>query len=510
MAILVFSLIISIEALLISVLLVNADWAIYALIAVALSPLLLLCFWQKPKLKSCQTIYSVVFALAAGCFTVFLYNITFSSAQFYPQVMEKDIVNYCSLYLMIIAIILGVILARCKKHYLLFALGALFAIASVCIPQKSVAACAVVFGLLSVAAGLVIASAISLNRKIEQTAQIFEIKTNNFRVLLRNLGFVLPPINLFFLLIIRYCAPTGLAACGLSANIVCAVLLFVLCFTYLRQPLDFVTEKKLALYEKGSDDLNLELMKTQLYDRLCNVQNYPIAMMAKKILEKLVKVKTEGFENVTESTACFVANHYEIYGPFIAEVKFPLVFRPWTEAAMTEKQSIERQLTRGIDNLTGKWLIKPLRRFLRFLVAKPLWRLITTIRPIPVYHTNFEKMENMLCESAEALTVGDSLLVFPEKAPNNQNYRIGGIDKLQSGFIEIAEKYKNLTGKDMCFYPVYIDKAGKRIIVGEKVYYDSAAEKHEEKTRIADELYEKINEMYENCEKNRKIKNKKH
>lgn len=389
-----------------------------------------------------------------------------------------------------------------KQHYRLFAIGTLFAIAYCCVPQSSLALCLVCFVLLTAAASCILASAVVLHRQIASASCFVERKDVSHFLLLRNLGFVAATVNVLWTIVAKFCQQQGVQAASVSVNVVGGLLLFVLLFTYLRQPLDFVTDYKLRLLQEDND-VDMQLVREQILDRLQNVQDYPVAMMLKKVLGMFVRCKTEGLEKVTESGACFVANHYEVYGPFITVLKFPLVFMPWTDNLITDRTTLTRQLRSGIEISTRKWLIKPIRRRLPKLVASPLWKTVNCARPIPIYRKG-EEVEKMFLQSVEALKTGDSVMIYPEKPPEGENYKIGGVDKFQTGFVELAQYYKVATGKDMCFYPLYIDKAGKKMIVGDKVTYDSQNDLHSEKVKVSDELFEKMLAMSVQCENSRK------
>ena len=56
----------------------------------------------------------------------------------------------------------------------------------------------------------------------------------------------------------------------------------------------------------------------------------------------------------------------------------------------------------------------------------------------------------------------------------------------------------------MAFYPLYIDKKGKKIIVGDRVTLNADAPLHEEKLRVAEKLYRQTEEMSRRCAAKRK------
>lgn len=484
----------------------GAQREIYWLVAIATSPILLLSFWKKPTLKSSQNIFAVVFCLAFACALTFAANNLVASTAFYSVKYTEP----CFLGIFAaVSVSCGWLLSKITvQHYRLFVAGVIFAIAYCCVPQTSAILCAVCFVSVTVSASCILAAAIVLNKRITALSNCLAVKNVAPSLLLRNMAFSLTLVALFVALTVKYLDAEAMRMATLSSNVVCAVLLCVLTFTYLRQPLDFVSEMKFEILQEQRADIDNDALKEQLRERLSTFQNFPFAVWLKKYLSVFTRIKVTGLEKVTETATCFVANHYEIYGPYITVVKFPKLFMPWTEQAMTDKDAIAKQLRRGIDNISGKFVVKPIRKKVPQMVAKPLYRLVQFARPIPVYHHGAENFEKMLDESAQALNVGDSMMIFPEKPPNDQNYNIGGVDKLQTGFVEIAIAYKNLTGQDLSFYPLYIDKDGKQMIVGDKVSYNYDAPLHEEKTRVAEELYNRLDELYRQCENSRQNRRK--
>ncbi len=475
--------------------------AVYWAIALALCPILLLLFWKKPTLPSSQNIYSVVFALSFGTLLVFFGSNLYAGLPFY----SVSPIAYFGIFVGTLAFLTlcfsAILVKFTKRHYRLFAIGVLFSIAYCCIPQNSLALCAVAFGLLVVATTCILSSACVMRKRLKVAAKTLEKRDVALPLLTRNMAVVATVINLFFVIIVRFCSPSTVKIANLSANIVCAVLDFVLLFTYLRQPLDDVCEYQIKLLQQDNADVDKELVREHLQDSLCNKQIYPFAMMLKKVLNIFFRTRIVGLEKVTETSAVFVANHYEIFGPFITALKFPLSFRPWTDGLMTDKRTLTRQLRSGVEVATRKWLIKPIRKKLPALIASTLWKTLQFARALSVYRNNPEKISAMMNETVETLKMGDQILVFPEKPPVGEYYKDGGIDKFQTGFVEIGEAYKCETNKDLCFYPLYIDKKGHQMIVGDKITFDSTAPLHDEKVRVSNYLYEKMSTMSEKCQK---------
>ncbi len=479
------------------------------MIAVAASPLVLLSFWKKRTLKSTQTIFSVVYSLTLGCLAVSTANNARASLEFCNDFSQTA---YFCIYFAVVAVwstITSAVCSRFFKHsYPSFSLCTICLVAFACIPQRTQATCAVGFALLLVASTSLLTSIKVQCKKLKEASELLEVKNVAVQLLLKNLGFVLFVVNCFVLSTNAFCTPDGLFTARLCSNIVCAVLATVLTFTYLRQPMDSVAESKMNAIQNKCFDV--EKAKQQLYDRLNDTQNYPLPAFLKRLFVHVFRCKFVGAEKITDETACFVANHYEIYGPFTCALHFPYPSCIWTEAAMTDETTIAKHMQRGIDILTEKWLARPIRQAIPRIVAKPLSKCINYTRPIPVYHLHRDKIDNMFNQSVTALTTGDNLIVFPEKPKTGNTYNIGGIDRLQTGFVEIAERYYQTTGKELAFYPLYVDKKGNKMTVGDKVVYNHNCENpREEKLRVTQELFARLNDEAQKG-KTVKKRNKKH
>lgn len=477
------------------------------LIALAISPLVLLSFWKKRTLKTSQTAFAVVYALSLGAFATVSACNARASAYYFQNVTP----TFFSIYFAIIAAVSGglsPLFTKITKHsYPSFALSVACIVACVCIQPRTTAACCIGYALLLIASTCLLTSLHVQSKKLKEAAELLEVKNVAPSLLLKNLGFVLFAVNCFLLTTNALCSPDGLHTANLCANIVCAVLTVILTFSYLRQPLDSVAESKMKAIENQCFDV--ETAKQQLYERLNDTQNYPLAAFLKRLFVNVFKCKFVGAEKITDETACFVANHYEIYGPLICALHFPYASCIWTEAAMTKEETIARQMQKGIDMLTKKWLPTPVRKTIPKIVAKPLAKCINYTRPIAVYHLHKDKIDNMFTQSVTALTTGDNLIVFPEKPRSGETYKLGEIDRLQTGFVEIAQRYYQTTGKQLSFYPLYVDKKGNRMTVCDKVVYNNDCENpHEEKLRVARELFSRLDEAAQNGKTVKKIKAK--
>lgn len=488
----------TIEILLAVCLYLLPQLAIAWALVIAVCPLLLLFFWCRPTLSTSQNVYSVTFALAflaemvlgGSCFS--FGREYFADAEIFFLVLLACGAAMAALF----GYLLGSTSAR---HFRLFALGVLFGIAFVCIPQSNLVLWFVSSGFLFVSAAFVSASAVSLQKRMDNAAKILQVKEVSARLLARNTAIAATVANLFFVLTTKLCNKSGVVAADIAADIVCAVLLFATQFVYLAHPLETVAEHKLNILSQNLTDYDVDKLREQVVAQLSEQKTCVFAAFLRKVLPFFFRTKTIGAEKVKEPYPVFVANHYEIFGPFITELKFPIVVRPWTDSLMTNRGTLTRQLRSGVDIVTRKWVIKPIRKHLPAMISGMMWRCINSCRPISVYRRNSKKIATMFEETVESLETGDAILVFPEKSVDF--YKDTQVDTFQTGFVEIAEKFKAKTGKDVVFYPLYIDKRGKKMTVGNAVTFDSEAPLHDEKTRVATELYIQMDNMAKSSQK---------
>ena len=206
---------------------------------------------------------------------------------------------------------------------------------------------------------------------------------------------------------------------------------------------------------------------------------------------------TKGKKNLKkdDEARVFVANHYEIYGPFIMFMRFPFRFRPWVIDKMCESKSIEQQMSIGFYN-NYKWLPKWFKMFLVKIAKRLVLFVIRFARPIPVSRDNPRTNIKTMQTSVETLNKKDSIVIFPELCSVKE-----GVGEFMTGFEHIGKYYYQKTGKRVSFYPVFISKKRNTIFIEEPVIFDPENDSNEEKTRIVKTLHDSIEKSYLKHEK---------
>lgn len=217
------------------------------------------------------------------------------------------------------------------------------------------------------------------------------------------------------------------------------------------------------------------------------------------IAQPFVWCWTKGKKNVNKSDEAriFVANHYEIYGPFIMFMRFPFKFRPWVIDKMCEPKSIEQQMSIGFYN-NYKWL----PRWFKFCLVKIAKRLvlfaIRLTRPIPVSRDNPRANIKTMQMSVEVLQKKTNIVIYPELNSVKE-----GVGDFMTGFEHIGKYYYQKTGKKVSFYPIFVSKKNHCMYIENPIIYNPENDQNLEKERIVNGLHDAIQNSYILHEKNK-------
>ena len=160
----------------------------------------------------------------------------------------------------------------------------------------------------------------------------------------------------------------------------------------------------------------------------------------------------------------FTANHSAADGPVITTLYYPQPSRPWSVAQVLDKKTAAGFIY--YDFFAGE--IKKCKLFWRALAHLVAWLLrplLLAADGLPVYHD--KHMVDTLRESVDTLLAGKNLIVFPECPEKFTEH----INDFYSGFAKIGELYYKETGKKLKFYPTYIARSVKTVMIGKPVEY---------------------------------------
>lgn len=199
------------------------------------------------------------------------------------------------------------------------------------------------------------------------------------------------------------------------------------------------------------------------------------------------KIKNKDNLNKTDEARVFVANHYEIYGPYISYMHFPYRFRPWIIDKMIDPKTVEQHMSIGIYQQFPKY-----PKWLKFIVIKLLKSIMvffmkTIARGIPVSREDFRKNIKTMQISTETLEKGESILIFPEESSVKE-----GVGNFMTGFEHLGKHYFQKIGKKISFYPVFISKINKSMYIGKPVVFNPENDANSEKERIVETLHDEM------------------
>ena len=195
----------------------------------------------------------------------------------------------------------------------------------------------------------------------------------------------------------------------------------------------------------------------------------------------------EGKENIFgDGPAVFVCNHCDYNGPMSMELFFPYKFRPWVIHDMTSFKACPAYVEEHffIGDLKMK---RPLSKLLALLLTPISVMIMRAVEAIPVYRGGF-KIIRTFRKSVDSILKGYDLVIFPEiKGEKYSKY----IYDFYDGFAFLAKKLYSEIGAAIKFYPVYIDREKKKIIVGKPNAYSKG------ENMIVEYLKNAINDMAE-------------
>ncbi len=153
----------------------------------------------------------------------------------------------------------------------------------------------------------------------------------------------------------------------------------------------------------------------------------------------------------------YVCRHLNMRGPLttLKNIDFhlhPLVLSTFFTQKETENHIREVLLKKKPNKIRAKFLGWFIPKLLLSLQAVPVYR---NSNPIKTFKKSMEYLEK-----------GESLIIYPDIDYKNGYEKDGDI---YNGFLFLSVLYKNKTGKDLKFIPLYIDKKNKVIKEREEV-----------------------------------------
>ena len=196
----------------------------------------------------------------------------------------------------------------------------------------------------------------------------------------------------------------------------------------------------------------------------------------------------EGRDNRPQEPCLIIGNHAQIHGPVACELYFPDKRFTWCAAEVKDMKTAQPYAYEDFWSkkpASVRWLFKGLS----YVVAPLLVYIHVNARTIGVYHDH--RVMTTFRETIRHLEEGDNIVVFPEKAVENNNI----LCQFQEGFVDTARLYFRRTGKRLAFVPMYVAPSLHKLYLGAPVYYNEETPMEEERRRICAEMTQRITDM---------------
>ncbi|MBE5815438.1 MAG: hypothetical protein E7320_09595 [Clostridiales bacterium] len=184
----------------------------------------------------------------------------------------------------------------------------------------------------------------------------------------------------------------------------------------------------------------------------------------------------------------FVCNHYELFGPLALMTSLRARFRVWSNEKLLAAEEQVDDLLDGALVMAPVFSKRSMEKLLHHISPLVEW-VFERLQAIPVSRTESTKLLGTMRKTAEAMKAGESIVIFPEKG--EPHYALGGVSPFYPGFAMVGEFASRKLEKPICFCPIHIDKAGRRMRFGELVEYTPGNMKREAQ-RVSDLLYEQM------------------
>ena len=200
------------------------------------------------------------------------------------------------------------------------------------------------------------------------------------------------------------------------------------------------------------------------------------------------RTEAVGAENLPDEPVIVVGNHAQMNGPIACELYFPGRRYIWCAAEMMAVREVPAYAYKDFWSqkpAASRWFYK----ILSYIIAPFSACIFNNAGTIAVYRDR--RVVDTFRESEKRLSEGASVIIFPEHDKPRNNI----ICEFQEGFVDVARMHYRKTGRELCFVPLYVAPALKKLYIGEPVRFRADAPFKEERERICRELMEAITRM---------------
>ncbi len=200
------------------------------------------------------------------------------------------------------------------------------------------------------------------------------------------------------------------------------------------------------------------------------------------------KITVEGVENLPAEPCIVVGNHSQMNGPICAELYFPGKRKTWCAHQMMYVKEVPAYAFEDFWSGKSK-AIRWFYRLLSYVIAPVSACVFTNADTIAVFRDN--RLLTTFRQTISALESGENVIIFPEcYDPHNHI-----VYQFQDRFIDVAKLYYKRTGKALCFVPLYVAPALKKMFIGKPVAFCPDAPIEEQRRQICDYLMGEITKL---------------
>ncbi len=182
--------------------------------------------------------------------------------------------------------------------------------------------------------------------------------------------------------------------------------------------------------------------------------------------------------------AIFTANHLGVFGPVLLSVHLPFKFVPWVTHQIADPELCPIFLRDGFIR-TDLGIAPPLSTLLAGMIGRISVAVMAHLEAIPI-QKNSRNLVQAVARTIEALEHGRRIMIFPEVDYADPS------GELQTGFVNVARRLQQRTGRRAVFYPLCISRKANSINIGRGIAYDPGRPFQAEKRRIVFYLKESI------------------
>lgn len=190
--------------------------------------------------------------------------------------------------------------------------------------------------------------------------------------------------------------------------------------------------------------------------------------------------------------AVYICRHGNMRGPVLSVINLPLTIHPWVFHVFCEKKACYKHYSEYTFSVRFGWK-KWSANLISRIISPSVVRLVNSVGAIPVYRNSARVMSTFRM-SMDALSKGESLLIFPEVDYTAEGGEIG---ELYEGFLGLEKMYLKKTGKHLPFVPIHLSEKRREIILGEPVLFRDGVTFAEGRDEVIQKIQTALNELGE-------------